>query len=91
MAILAFQTEQFYLFLIYKSRGYFLPSLESIGLSVQEKKFKIYFQNGSHLGFSIRKILSIFDLQVTAILPTKFKVNWPFSSGEEVQNRFFYF
>ena len=28
------------------------------------------------------------DLQVAPILPTKFQVNWPFASGEEVQNRF---
>ena len=33
-------------------------------------------------------ILAIFDLQVTPMLPTKFQINWPFSSGEEVQNRF---
>ena len=39
------------------------------------------------LYFSIRKILAIFDLQVTPILPTKFKVNKPFDSGE-AKNRF---
>ena len=33
-------------------------------------------------------ILAISDLQVTPILLTKFQVNWPFCSGEEVQNRF---
>ena len=33
-------------------------------------------------------ILAIFDLLVTLILPTKFRVSWPFCSGEEVQNRF---
>ena len=32
--------------------------------------------------------LTIFDLQVALILPTKFPVNWPFGSEEEVQNRF---
>ena len=32
--------------------------------------------------------LAIFDLQVTLILPIKFRVNWPFCSGEQVQNRF---
>ena len=31
----------------------FLASLESIGLSVQEKKRKIDFQDGGHLGFPI--------------------------------------
>ena len=54
-----------------------LPSLESIGLSVQEKKLNIDFQDGSHrghLGFLIRTILAIFDLQITLMLPTKFRV-----------------
>ena len=32
-------------------------------------------------------ILAIFDLQVTQMLPTKFRVNWPFGSGEG-KNRF---
>ena len=49
-------------------------SLESIGLSVQEKKLNIDFQDGGHLGFLIRTILAIFDLQVTLMLPTKFRV-----------------
>ena len=40
------------------------------------------------LDFRIRIILAIFDLQVTPILPIKFRVNGPFYSGEEVQNRF---
>ena len=66
----------------------FLASLESTGLLVQEKKRKIDFQDGGHLGFPIGMILAIFDLQVTLILPSKFGVNWPFSSGEEVKNRF---
>ena len=38
------------------------------GLPVQEKKWKIDFQDGlhgSHLGFPIRTVLAIFDLQVT--------------------------
>ena len=62
----------------------------NIGLSVQENKFKVDFKNGdfgSYIAFPIRTNLAIFDLQVTQILPTKFQVNWPFSS-EEVQNRF---
>ena len=45
-------------------------------------------KNGGHLGFPIRKILPIFNLQVTPMLPTKFPVNWPFGSGEEAKNRF---
>ena len=42
-----------------------LPSFESTGLSVQEKKRKIDFQDdryGGHLGFPIGTILAIFDL-----------------------------
>ena len=53
--------------------------------------FKIDFQAGNcggHIGFSIKTNLTIFDLQVTQILPTKCPVNWPFTSGEEVQNSF---
>ena len=60
--------------------------MESTGLSVQEKKRKIYFQDGGHgghLGFPIGTILAIYDLQVILMLPSKFGVNWPFSSGEE--------
>ena len=53
-----------------------------------EKKQKIDFQDGSHLGFPFGTILAIFDLQVTLMLPTKVQVIWPFSSGEEAKNRF---
>ena len=52
---------------------------------------KIHFQDGGHgghLGCPIGTILAIFDLQVTAMLPSKFGVNWPFYSGEEAENRF---
>ena len=45
--------------LIYKSSQCFLASLESVGLSVQEKKRKIDF-HGGHLGFPIGTILAIF-------------------------------
>ena len=72
-----------FLFLIYKSPQCSLASLESIGLSVQEKRRKI-----DYLGFPLSTILAIFDLQVTPMLPSKFGVNWPFGSGEEVKNRF---
>ena len=44
--------------------------------------------NGGQLGFTIGTILAIFDLQVTPMLPTKFRVNWPFGSKEEAKNRF---
>ena len=46
---------------------------ESSGLSVQEKKFNIDFQDGGHFGFPVRIILATFDLQVTSILPMKFE------------------
>ena len=76
---------------MYKSPRCFLASLESTGLSVQEKKRKIDFQDGchgGHPGFPIGMILAIFDIQVTPMLPTKFGVNWPFGSGEEAKHRF---
>ena len=87
-AILDFRLARFYLFLIYKSPRCFLASLESIGLSVQEKKRKIDFEDGGHLGSPIGTILPFFDLQVTPMLPSKFGVHWPLGSGEEAKNRF---
>ena len=48
---------------MYKSPKYLLPSFQSTGLSVHERKFNIDFQDGSHgghLGFSIGIILAIF-------------------------------
>ena len=71
--------------LIYKSPRCFLPRFETIGLLVQKKR-KICFQ--VHLRFPIGTILTIFDLQVTSMLPIKFRVNWPFGSEEEAKNRF---
>ena len=56
-------------------------SFESVGLSIQEKKFNIDFQDGDHLGCPVRMMLATFNLQVTSILPMKFRVNWPFVSG----------
>ena len=58
----------------------FLTSFESTGFPVQEKR-KIDFQDGGHLGFLIGKILAIFYLQVTLMLPTKYRVNWPRGVG----------
>ena len=76
-------------FFIYKSPRCFLPSFESTGLSFQEKKRKIDFQDGSrggYLGFKIETILAIFDLRVTPMLPKKFQVSCLFGSGEEANN-----
>ena len=58
------------------------PSFESSGLSVQEEKQKIDFQDGRHLVFRILTILAIFYLQVTPMLPTKFE-----SIGLSVQEK----
>ena len=44
--------------LIYKSPRYLLPSFESFGLSVQEKKLKIDFQDGS-ARFSKKEIATV--------------------------------
>ena len=44
--------------------------------------------HGGHLGFRIRTILAIFDLQVTLMLSTKFRVKWLLDLGEEAKNRF---
>ena len=62
-----------------------------MGLSIQEKGFKTDFQGGNcggNLVFPIGMILAIFDLQVTLMILTKFQVNWPFGSGEEVKKKF---
>ena len=91
MAILDFRWKRLYLFLIYRSPQYFLSSFKSIGPSIQERKFQIYFRDGgrgSHLGFPIKTVLTVFDLQIAAIIPSKLRVKWPFGSGEEVPNTF---
>ena len=83
-AILDFDRNNSSYFFIYKSPWCFLPNFKSIGLSVQEKKWKIDFQDGCHDGplrFLIERILAIFDLQVTLMLFAKFQVNWSFGSG----------
>ena len=43
---------------------------DSVGLSVQDKKRKNDFQDGSHFGFPIETILAIFDLLISPMLPT---------------------
>ena len=62
-----------------------------LGLSVQEEKRKINFQNSNHsgyLGFPIGVIFAIFNLLVTLMLPTKFQVKGPFGSEEKAKIRF---
>ena len=66
-------------FFINKSPRYLPQSFKSTGLSVQEKKRKIDFQDGGHgcqLRFSIETILPSFDLQVILMLSSKFRVSW---------------
>ena len=43
---------------------------------------------GGHLGCPFERSSANFDVQVILMLSIKFRVNWPFSSGEEAQNRF---
>ena len=60
----------------------------SIGLSNQEKKQKVDFQDGRHssqLGFPIETILDIFDLQVTLMLSNKYRVNWSFVQEKKLK------
>ena len=59
-AIWDFLSQRFEQFFIYKSPRCFLPSFQSIGLSVQKKKGQIDFQDSQHLGFPIGMILAIF-------------------------------
>ena len=63
---------------------YFLPSLKSTGLSVQEK-FKTDFQDGGHPGFRITMTLAIFDLLVTQMPQIKLWVNLSHSLGATVE------
>ena len=75
---------------IYKSPWCFLPSLESIGLSAQEKKKKIDFQDdshGGHLGCPIRMILAILTYQSPRCFLSFQDISRPFVS-EEARNRF---
>ena len=84
-AILDFLLEWFYPFMRYITTKF------QVNWPLVQEKRKIYFQDGchgGHLGFLIQKILAIFYLQVTLMLPFEFLVNWPFSSGEEVKAKF---
>ena len=52
-----------------------MQNFKSTGFLFQEKKRKIDFPDGGHLGFLIEMILAIFYPQVILMLPTKFQVN----------------
>ena len=74
-----------------EAHGPRVAHLSDIATADMQMCRKIDFQDGchvGHLGYPIGTILAIFDLQVTLMLPSKFGVNWPFSSGEEAKNRF---
>ena len=78
-AILDFQSERSNLLFVYKLPQYFLPSFDSVGLLVQEKKSKIDCQDGGkggHLGFCIGKILAMFDLHASFHFSSKFAQRW---------------
>ena len=62
---------------LYRSTDY-QTSFESIGLSVQETKFNIDFQDS---GFPIRMVLATFDLQFTLVLQMKFQFSQSNGSG----------
>ena len=66
----------------------FLLSFGSVSLSVQEKKPKIDFQDGRHLGFPTGTVLASFDLRVAPTHPSKFRVCKPISSRDGAQNIF---
>ena len=70
---------------------YCLPTFESIGLSIQGKKRKIYnFKLGAMAPsyISDRNILNTFDLQVASILSTKFLVCW--SSVQKTKRKYIF-
>ena len=62
-------------------------SFKSVGLSIQEKKFNIVFEDSGHLKYLIGTILATFDLQVTSILLMEFRMNWLLVQ-DKVQNKF---
>ena len=53
VAILDFQSEKNYFFFYLQVTTMLPTKFKSVGLSVQEKKRKIDFQDGGHLGFLI--------------------------------------
>ena len=71
---------------LHHSSDYQINWLFRLGEEVQNRFPK---SHGGHLVhvFLIGTILVLFYLQVTLMIPTKFGVNWPFSSGE-AKNRF---
>ena len=52
-----------------------LPTKFRVNWLFVQEKFKIDFQDGCHFGFLIGMIFAIFDLLVTLMPQTKFRVN----------------
>ena len=59
-----------------------------LGLGEEAKNRFSRWQPWRPSWISNRHDFTIFDLQVTLMLPSKFGVNLPFGSGEAVKNRF---
>ena len=67
----------------------FYQVFNQLDFPFRRRSKKVDFQEGGHLGFQIGMILAFFFyVQVTLMLPTKFGVNWPFSSEVDQKNRF---
>ena len=58
-----------------------------LGLGEEVKNRFLDGHHGGYFGFTIGMILAIFDLQVTQVLSTKLRLNWPIGSVEEAKNR----
>ena len=60
-----------------------------MALWFRKRSIKKEFQDGCHgsnFGFPTGTILAIFDLQVTPMLPTKFRVNWQEKQKKDFQD-----
>ena len=76
--------------------SYFFVSTSHPDASYQfSNKLALWFRKISEKkSFKMAAMTAILDFRskqvklVTRMFPTKFRVNWPFSSGEEAKNRF---
>ena len=77
-------------FNIFKLSRCFLPIFNQLALwfrKINEKSFRMATMVAI-LDFRSKQFKLFLNLHVTLMLPTKFRVKWPFSSGEEAKNRF---
>ena len=88
-AILDFPSKQFSLFFLTTSHPYASYQISGqLAFWFWRRSKKMDFQDdchGLHLRFPIRTILAIVYSQVTQMLPIKFQVTLPSSSGEEAK------